>query len=258
MNRLLKSALRGTLPERFHPRALVHDLIMKTAGGQVISGPFLGMKWMYAHSGRPYYPYILGTHEKELSPVVNALCVKRFDIVVNIGAGHGYYAVGFARRQPHAQVIAFEAQPERMAFLQQIAEMNDVAERLRIHGLCDAPALSSALSSTGTCLVLMDIEGAERSLLDPSACPRLRECHVLVEVHDFADRKAGEIVSQRFRDSHRIREIWSTPRTIQDLPIRLAPLYSILLKEYFVLGMHEGRPERMRWFCLEPHPPPLA
>ena len=91
-------------------------------------------------------------------------------------------------------------------------------------------------------------------LLDPQIIPKLRKCYILVELHDFIYSEIGQIITERFKQSHKITEIWSRKRTMADFPIKKpAPFFSaILLRKYFVHLMYEYRSERMRWFYLEP------
>ena len=66
------------------------------------------MRYVEITVGSRYYPKILGTLEKELRSIIDILSQKEFDMIVNIGAGEGYYAVGLALRNPRVRIIAYE------------------------------------------------------------------------------------------------------------------------------------------------------
>ena len=50
-------------------------------------------------------------------------------MIVNVGAGEGYYAVGLARRAAGAQVVAFEIDPLRRLWCRKMAGANGVGLR---------------------------------------------------------------------------------------------------------------------------------
>ena len=54
----------------------------------------------------------------------------------------------------------------------------------------------------GKTLVLMDIEGGEKELLDPGRYPALRKMDVIVEMHDLLDASISKTILARFAESH--------------------------------------------------------
>jgi predicted O-methyltransferase YrrM len=194
----------------------------------------------------------LGTYELELHPIIQEWCAAPDQTFLDIGAAEGYYAVGLAFRKPGCKVIAFEREAEGRELLTRLAALNQVAPRIEVRATCTVDALRDTLGRYAPCFILMDAEGAEVELLDLAAVPALRACSILVEVHDFVVAGAGDRLKQRFAASHEIREIWSRPRQVGDLPGGLA-----LMKCFFpprrILGwMDEGRPGPMRWLSLRP------
>lgn len=255
MTRFFKNRIRDPLVNRFarlHPSCHVARLINDHASHRVCSGPFKGMLHIGGSVGSQYYPKILGTYEKELHPVIERLSLKRFDNIVNVGAGEGYYAVGLAMQHPEAGVIAFEYEDSGRELMMRMAQVNGVLTRLIARGFCDIPAFSACFSRSRNCLVMMDVEGAESLLLDPHVIPELREVHILVELHDFIFRRMGDVISERFEKTHRIEEIWSEPRTLADYPFPISTMNERFFRKYLDRGISEDRPCRMRWFFLEP------
>jgi hypothetical protein len=216
---------------------------------RVAGGPFAGMAYP---RDPPYYPYLLGTYELELNGVWEELCRKRFESILDIGAAHGYYAIGLLRRMPECKAIAFEMDPELQHVVRDLANANGVAGRLELRGLCDAPALASGLEGAGPALVIMDVEGAEATLLDPFVAPGLRDATIVVEVHDFVYDGMGELIVKRFAATHTIAEIWSRDRAVEDFPLHLPPWKRVLLRRLLLYMMWERRGRKMRWLYLRP------
>jgi len=235
-----------------HPSYFVYRLIQQMTKLQVYSGPFSGMKYLGVSVGSQYYPKILGTYEKELHGVIERLSERNFDFVVNVGAGEGYYAVGLARRMPHAGVIAFESDEEGRHCIRRMAQVNGVQTRVITHGLCDIPAFSNCFSRSTNGLVVMDVEGAESLLLDPFVIPEISKVHILVELHDFIFRQIGDLLVERFTKTHEIEQIVSEPRTVEDYPFPVPRLHAVLLRKYLLRLISEERPGQMRWFLLTP------
>jgi hypothetical protein len=238
------------MPRRLRPSFRAQQAISERTGPKVYAGPFAGMA--FASADVPA-KYLLGTYELELAPRITSLCRQSFDTIVDVGAEMGYYAVGLALFSPGSRIVAFEADDKFHPSIQELAHINGVGDRLAVRGLCRPGDLAASIKESGRCLVMMDCEGGERLLLDPSAIPELRDCHILVELHDFIFRDVAEIISSRFKKTHKITEIWSRPRTIADFPMPLpGSLRTRLLEKYYVSAMNEGRPEPMRWFYLDP------
>lgn len=233
----------------------LRTLYEKVIGWRVLAGPFRGLRYVPEAVGSVHAPKLLGTYECELRPQVEALIARAPDVIVNIGAGEGYYAVGLARRLPHTRVLAFEADARGRDLTARVAALNGVGDRVAVHGLCAVADLIAALRGTERPVVVIDAEGAEQPLLDPVQTPDLARCAILVEVHDFILPEIGDLLQRRFALTHRRQEIWSEPRTARDLPgfTRLAALSP--WRRQAVHAMDEQRPGRMRWFWLEPVTP---
>jgi hypothetical protein len=221
--------------------------------GCVKFGPFTGMKYVSESIESAHYPKLLGTYELELHSVITELCNTNFDTIVNVGAGEGYYSTGFALKNQKAQIIAFEPRPQGRELLEEMAQLNEISNRLNIYGLCDAPALEASLKNQGKSLVFMDCEGGEAILLDPRICPSLKTATIVVELHPFHVPGVGEAIISRFESTHNIVEVWTRERTVADFPIQILPPNSSLEEQEHLLNiMFENRCESMRFFYLKP------
>ncbi len=174
-------------------------------GAEVRSGPFQGMVIHNKTSEGNVAPKILGSYERELHEIIERCIATPYENVVNIGCGDGFYAVGFARRMPESEVRAYDINEERRAYCKAMAEENGVGERIIIGGECGSDELS-ALAGRRV-LVVCDIEGGERELLDPLQIPALTDFDILVELHEVMDKALPDEIIARFGESHDIERI---------------------------------------------------
>lgn len=242
--------LHRIIPERTRVGYL-HHLVRTRTHGRVRAGPFAGMRYIDSAFGSAYLPKLLGIYERELNPCIEQVCALNFPLIVVIGAAEGYYAVGLARRNAKARVIAFEIAEEGRAALKEMAELNDVTARVDLRGKCELGNLQSALAGADRSLVVCDVEGYEEILLKPDAIPALTRAHLLVEMHDFVHPGITERLTGRFALTHHVRRIWQEPRRRRDLPYYT--LGTMLLpKRYLDWAVSEWRPVRMSWLWMEP------
>lgn len=214
------------------------------SGGVVQAGPFLGMRLLpeVVWGDGDKLPKLLGCYEAELHGVLAQLVQRSPRRIINVGAAEGYYAIGLALALPQAEVWAFELDERARAICARAAALNGVADRLKLLGACDLAGLAAALDSPGPSLLLMDCEGAELQLLDPARLPGLAQCDVLVECHDFVDRRITPLLIERLAASHRVERIEEGARD----PNRDTWLRTLPSSDRW-LAVSEGRPETMSW-----------
>jgi hypothetical protein len=116
-------------------RGLTSDLtdwLYSETKGIVQSGPFAGMTLPreQAWPDGALCPMLLGCHEQELHEIlemeIRHLAMLEHPKIVNLGCAEGYYAIGFARRLPHAQVWAIEPNENCLRIMAQAAAVNGV------------------------------------------------------------------------------------------------------------------------------------
>lgn len=150
-------------------------------------------------------PKLLGCYEQELHDVIERCVEAPYETIVNIGCGDGFYAVGFARRMPQVEIKAYDLNADRQEFCRAMAQKNDVGDRIFIGGQCGAAELNALQGHR--VLVVCDIEGGERELLDPERISARREFDILVELHEELDAALPEEVLTRFSESDDIERI---------------------------------------------------
>jgi hypothetical protein len=197
------------------PLAYPSAQIARQTRCHVLLGPFAGMRYPFAFIPRNLFlgPFQVGSYEGELHPTVEAIVAAAPAVLVNVGAAEGYYAVGFARRLPGAQVIAFEADPAIRAAGERLARMNGVEDRVEARGEC-APAELAALDerlAAGPVCVVMDCEGCEAQLADPGLAPWLERASLLVELHTSVDAEIEPRLAERFSATHETSVVRARP-----------------------------------------------
>ena len=248
---MLRAFARRVFPRRLHPYAVATRRLMLVSGGRVMQGPFRGLK-IVVDPVTVDWPKVLGTYERELHPVLEAVVADAPSAVVNIGAAEGYYAVGLAVRCPLARSIAFETRPGMRTHVEAVALQNGAADRVEVKGWCGPTELAQALADHPRALVVVDIEGGEVELLDPAVIPGLAGCRLLVEEHDAIRPGCSRTLIDRFTPTHVVRVIPEEVRRDADLPVRWP-----LLGRWLRRMMREGRPGPQSWLYMVPAGHPL-
>jgi hypothetical protein len=173
---------------------------------RVADGPFRGMHYRVNAVGSVWAPKLLGTYERELHSLVERLPIERYERILNVGSAEGYYSVGLAMRlknQQRTRVVAYDTDDRARVLAKQLAEDNGVTGLVEVRTLCNHAELNSFDGQR--ILVLCDIEGGERELLDPVAAPALRSFDMLVEVHDGdGPPEIEDLLRQRFAATHEV------------------------------------------------------
>jgi hypothetical protein len=185
--------------EQAAQRSAVQDFMAQF--GQVVQdGPFSGMRYL-DKTRDPILPKLVGSYEAEIHPWLRSALRQQYRTVIDVGAGEGYYSVGFALTVPSARVYAFDTELDQQAACRKLAKLNGVHERVFVCG--EFMRSNFDLISPFSTLLKMDCEGAEFQLLDPSLTPALSACDILVEIHPFIGKPARDLLN-RFEHSHTI------------------------------------------------------
>jgi hypothetical protein len=184
--------------------------------GRVAGGPFASMRYLDVATGSPLLPKLAGTYELEVAEFVERAIAAQPDLVVDVGAAEGYYAVGLALRLPGARVVAFEARRSARYLLRRLARRNGVAPE--IHGSAGTAALEAVLATAARPFVVCDVDGAEERVIDPERVPSLARAHLLVETHDEFVPGVTRRLQERLAATHDVER-----RDVQQRPAGLLP-----------------------------------
>lgn len=177
----------------------------------VLSGPFKDLKYFNETVWGPITPKWLGSYENELNSIIEEIIENDYKNIIDIGCAEGYYAIGLAYRMPKVEVFGFDVDFISRGQAKKLARLNAVEDRVNISDYC-TPEDISRLSTKNT-LLICDIEGFERTLLEPETCQSLLSIDILVEIHEgFGEPSTLDLLKSRFCDSHIIQEVDMTNR----------------------------------------------
>jgi SAM-dependent methyltransferase len=210
------------------------------------AGPFAGMKIVTDASWGDgiVIPKLFGCYEQELHSALSRAVARLPTLVIDIGCAEGYYAIGLARLLPKARVIAFDIDPKAQEICRAVASKNGVADRIRVEGECSPNNLAALVAAEDKKLLVVDCEGAERSLLTADVIRQMRNTDVIVECHDFMDAGITSALTGLFAQSHDVERIDQGGRN----PNLYTPLRQ-LSEIYRWLVLCEFRPVTMNWLA---------
>ncbi|MBF0158824.1 MAG: hypothetical protein HQL58_04815 [Magnetococcales bacterium] len=189
-------------------------------GHRVQSGVFKGLQ---LHQSAFYWklPMLLGTYEMELVPWIHEAMRTDYTAVINIGCGEGYYIAGMARQMSATtRFYAFDTSQEAQALCRETARINNVSERITTGGYC-SPQMLQELVQNQRALVLIDCEGCEYDMLDPSLVPGLVNSDLIIECHDHQQphQHITATLTNRFAATHRVESVRAGARDPNTMPL---------------------------------------
>ncbi len=218
-------------------------------GWVVQGGPFAGtvLSERAAWGDGDMLPKLIGCYETELHGILGSIAERDPDLVVNVGAAEGYYAVGLARLLPNAFVHAFDSTAASHDICRESARLNGVEARLSVAGECSTALLQTLLIRGRRPFLLCDCEGCERELIDPRKVPALASTTLLLECHDFIDASITQTLVDRLSPTHELTGIREGARDPNAVPF-LQRLNS--LDRW--IAVCEYRPCMMHWMLATP------
>jgi len=103
---------------------------------------------------------------------------------------------------PRTRVLAFDLNPKAQQVCAELAGKNGVADRVTVGPLFKPEDFATYAGER--VLVLCDIEGAERDLLDPERAPALAGMDLIVESHECLIPGITKLLIDRFAPTHDI------------------------------------------------------
>ena len=181
---------------------LIQNTLLQHQGTVVLDGPLKGMEFMPQSAEGCHISKLLGCYEQPLLPYVEQAIVGSYSLLLNIGCAEGYYAVGMARRMLNTCVLAFDLNPKAQEVCAELAAKNGVSDRVTVSGLFKPEDFANYAGER--VLVLCDIEGAERDLLDPAVASALTGMDLIVESHECLIPGITKLLIDRFSATHDI------------------------------------------------------
>jgi len=181
---------------------LIQNTLLSKEGTLVNRGPLKGLNFISNSAEGCHAAKLLGTYEQPLQPFIESAIQTGYQTILNVGCAEGYYAVGMSLRMPTTQVMAFDIDAKARETCTVLAQKNHVTDRVIVGGLFNPEDFSAYTDQR--VLVMCDIEGAERELLDPVEAPALKGMDIIVESHECLIPGVTQLLIGRFKDSHQI------------------------------------------------------
>jgi hypothetical protein len=235
-------ALREIIQEKWLP------IILKNTQ---IETPFGRLNYDLSLSfGSALYPKLTGTYESELHADLRRLLLTKYDIVVDIGAAEGFYAVGLAKVLSGVPVMAYDISERARCNCRQLAQLNGVSAQVTIQEYCDSKELT-VLCDGRCCLIVCDCEGFERYLFDAESVAVFRRTSLLVEVHDCFYPGTGQRLLEVFGPTHDVRRI-DAVNIVEKIKLLSAEVLRRVPLSILDTIVDEHRPAGMYWLIFEP------
>jgi hypothetical protein len=196
-----------------HRTVILQYNLVHLYGTTVHAGPFKDMIFSDNSTEGCLIPKLLGCYEMELHPFIEKMHETPYNTIINVGSAEGYYATGFKRLFPEARVIARDTDPAAQVSSKAIAEKNGVSIEIGGEVTWD----DFEILAIGRTLVWCDIEGAERSLLDPEKAPKLKELDLVIECHSDTGGHLLPLMVSRFQATHDL-EVLTQKGHVPELP----------------------------------------
>ena len=169
-----------------------------------MTGPFKGMKYSKAKAAGDLLPQLLGTYESELIPLINSIKNNSYEKIFNIGAGDGYYSIGFSFMYPKTKVFGYEINKEVYEFLIENVKFNKKNNQIFCFN-SEANEDIKKIKSKERVLVFSDCEGAEFKIFTKNVLRNLINSDLIIEIHTKDFSKTS--IEKNLRETHEVQRI---------------------------------------------------
>ncbi len=197
-------------------------------------------------------PKLLGLYEQEILTLLTELRGTH-RVLVNLGAGDGYYGVGLVAAGFFERSICFELSEKGRDAIRRVALKNGVIDRVNILGQA-GPDFAKVVGDLGfksnDCLILCDIEGAEFSIFSDQCLASLQGAHLIIELHGYMHANGNALEQSLISNSEQLFQVSTVKTSARDLSS--IPELDIISDSDRWLICSEGRPKLMSWMILRP------
>jgi hypothetical protein len=169
---------------------------------------------------------------------------------IDIGAADGYYATGVVISGLFEGALCFETSAKGRDVIAVNAKLNDIQDKIVVYGAASVLTLTENLGLSIEALVLVDIEGGEFELFRPDIIRLLRDCVIIVELHDFYFENGIELKNDLIS---RAEEVFDVDILFSEtLPCEYLSDFKDLNDDERALAFSECRPRSMEWLVFHP------
>lgn len=222
------------------PLPHIRKYLRKKLRNQVYAGVYEGMLWQEVSTIDCFESKLMGIYEKELYPTIEKILDTSPKSITVIGVAEGYHAIGLALNSGLIP-LCYERDKHAQSSLQKLARLNNVG--IDLQGSFD----SETTLNQPPGLIIMDIEGAEKDVLNSNRLSSWKTQHIIVEVHS---QKILNALIDRSKEWFASDFISTRKRTVADYPFRIP--YKLLLKRWWNVPVQEWRSNSLGWLVLTP------
>ena len=201
----------------------IGNYIKRLTNNTVNTGLYKGMKvhnntfW----SQKDISTRLLGLYELEVQNVIlkiQSILKFKKKFLINIGGGDGYHAVGLLRSKIFQKSIIFEIDKQGRKIIDINLDINNQKRKAIILGEAKKDFLTTDLKSIklNDCFFLIDIEGAEYSLLDKKNLDKLSNSILLVELH-AVEKKLLQKFMKTLKKNYNIKIFYTESRDLSKI-----------------------------------------
>lgn len=212
---------------------------------QVMTGPFKGMKYSKAKAAGDLLPQLIGTYESELIPFINSIKKNSYEKIINIGAGDGYYSIGFSFIYPKTKVFAYEINTEIYEFLIENVEFNKKNNQVYCFN-SEVNEDIKKIESKERVLVFSDCEGGEFQIFSEDVLRNLVNSDLIIEIHSNNFNKTS--IEKNLSKSHEVQRIGYGDSRMIDIK---ALTSNELKLKYFAKICRENRSKYHYFLCAK-------
>ena len=186
------------------------DILKKKFSSLIVrGGPFKGLIYPdFIAFGSAMYPKLLGCYESELNFIFERFLKKDYHSIVDIGCAEGYYAVGIAMRKPNANVYAYDIDEKAIAACKRMATLNKVEKNIKLGSFCTSETLLN-MEFGEKSLIISDCEGYEKELFNRKVAEHLKNCDLIIELHDLYSEIITPTIIDAFNQTHNLDFVYS-------------------------------------------------
>ena len=185
---------------------LITNTFIENEGLKVFQGPFKGMDFLRESSEGCHVAKLLGTYEQPLHDYLERIISFEYKLIMNVGSAEGYYSVGLAMRSKQSKILSFDINKAAQKACRDLAIKNKVKDLIQIKSEFH-PSILDDYKHTKS-LIICDIEGDEKKILDINNYPQFKEIDLLVESHECLFPGITEELISLFSPSHEISLIY--------------------------------------------------
>jgi hypothetical protein len=192
---------------------------------------------------------LFGQYEAHVVNKIIELSLQN-NLFIDIGAADGYFAIGMVYSGFFEKAICFEISEKGRLVIEENASVNNVSKKIIINGIANSEEIDKIISKNDTAVVLIDIEGAEFDLLTYDFLYKLRNCTIIIELHDTFISGLFDRRQKLFSRASQFFNLNYIKRSSPEIN-SFSELNNLNDSSRFLL-FSEGRPNMMDWVCFSP------